>query len=121
METLTFAQPQNGYVAEDGTVTSWTEIPDGTYTVQAWNGQGTQVTEQQLVVSNGASATLRGFVFCIANAVSRTQTYKVQSLAFNEEGNIEVEAIHWPTDAQGNSELVDGWDTAANWIIEGEI
>ena len=121
METLTFDQPQNGYVAEDGTVTSWTEIPDGTYTVQAWNGQGAGVTEQQLVINNGRSATLRGFVFCIANAVSRTQTYKVQSLSFNEEGNIEVEAIHWPTDAQGNSDLVIGWDTAANWIIEGEI
>lgn len=121
METLTFDQPQNGYIAEDGTITSWPELADGTYTVQAWDGTGTAVVEQQIQVSNGSSADLRGFVFCVANAVSRTQTYKVQSLAFNEEGNIEVEAIHWPTDAQGNSELVDNWDTAASWNIEGAI
>ena len=121
METLTFDQPQNGYIAQDGTITSWPEIADGTYTVQAWNGTGTAVTEQQLTVVGGTASELHGFVFCVADNVSRTQTYKVQSLSFNEEGNIEVEAIHWPTDAAGNSELVSGWDTAANWIIEGEI
>ena len=121
METLTYEQPQNGYVAEDGTITSWPEIADGTYTVQAWNGTGQAVTEQQLVVKNGRSATLRGFVFCVADATALTQTYKVQSLAFNEEGNLEVEAIHWPTNANGRSDLVLGWDEPANWIIEGEI
>ena len=121
METLTFDQPQNGYVAQDGTITSWPELADGTYTIQAWNGQGTAVTEQQLVVSGGRASNFHGYVFCVGNAVSRTQTYKVQSLSFNEEGNIEVEAIHWPTDANGVSELVDGWDDAANWIIEGQI
>ena len=121
METLTFDQPQNGYIAQNGVITSWPEIADGTYTVQAWNGTGTAVTEQQLTVVGGTASELHGFVFCVADNVSRTQTYKVQSLSFNEEGNIDVEAIHWPTDAAGNSELVSGWDTAANWIIEGEI
>ena len=121
METLTYDQPQNGYVAQDGTITSWPEIADGTYTVLAWNGTGQAVVEQQLVVSNGKSATLQGFVFCISDAVSQTQTYKVQSLAFDEEGNIEVEAIHWPTNPNGRSDLVLGWDDPANWVIEGEI
>ena len=121
METLTYDQPQNGYVSEDGTITSWPEIADGTYTVQAWNGTGTAVTEQQLIVTNGKTPDLKGYVFCVADNVARTQTYKVQSLSFSEEGNIDVEAIHWPTDAAGNSELVTDWYVASNWIIEGEI
>ena len=121
METLTYDQPQNGYVAQDGTITSWPEIADGTYTVLAWNGTGQAVIEQQLVVNGGKSSTLQGYVFCVSDAVSQTQTYKVQSLAFNEEGNIEVEAIHWPTNPNGLSDLVLGWDDPANWIIEGEI
>ena len=120
METLTFDQPQNGYIAKTerlrvGQDSGWHLHSSGL------ERPGHPVTEQQLVVANGTSATLRGFVFCVANAVSRTQTYKVQSLAFNEEGNIEVEAIHWPTDAQGNSDLIDDWDTAASWNIEGAI
>ena len=57
METLTFDQPQNGYVSEDGTITCWPELADGTYTVQAWNGTGTAVTEQQLIVTNGKTST----------------------------------------------------------------
>ena len=121
METLTYDQPQNGYVAQDGTITSWPELADGTYTVQAWNGTGQAVTEEQLIVSSGKASNLQGYVFCVADNVSRTQTYKVQSLSFNEEGNIEVEAIHWPTDANGFSDLVDGWYDTANWIIEGQI
>ena len=60
-------------------------------------------------------------MFCVADNLFYTQTYKVQSLSFNEEGNIDVEAIHWPTDAQGNSDLVVDWDEASNWVIEGQI
>ena len=67
-------------------------------------------------MSGGKSATLHGHVFCVANQTSRTQTYKVQSLSFNEEGNIDVEAIHWPTDAAGKSDLVSDWDVASNWL-----
>jgi hypothetical protein len=45
----------------------------------------------------------------------------VQSLAFDEEGNLEVEAIHWPTDEVGVSNISDGWNVDGNWIIEGAI
>ena len=38
-------------------------------------------------------------------------------LSFDEDGNIEVEAIYFPTDAAGNSDLVANWDV--NWVIEG--
>lgn len=119
METLVYDQPRNGYIAEDGTITSWPELADGSYVVVSWNG--TAYTETQINVSAGKSNNARGSVFCVADNVFYTQTYKVQSLSFNEEGNIEVEAIHWPTNEQGYSQLAADWDDASNWVIEGEI
>ena len=34
---------------------------------------------------------------------------------------MQVEAIHWPTNGLGVSDLIDGWDVDANWNIEGEL
>ena len=90
-------QPQNGYISEEGTVTSWPELADGTFQALVWDGVGQTVQEVTLKIANGKSTTNRGSVFCRADAVTQTQTYKVQSLAFDEDGNIDVEAIHWPT------------------------
>jgi len=120
LETLAYNQPQNGYISREGTVTSWPELADGTYQVIVWNGVGQAVTEETLTITQGKSTKFRGSVFCVANAVTQTQTYKVQSLAFDEDGNLEVEAIHWPTDADGNS-LIRVNFADANFDIEGEV
>ncbi len=45
------------------------------------------------------------------------QSYKTMVLGFDEEGNIDVEAIYFPTDEAGNSELAADWNV--DWIIEG--
>ena len=42
---------------------------------------------------------------------------KVQSIAFNEEGNVDVEAIYWPLEENGTSRLVAAFDDA-NFLIE---
>ena len=121
METLNYDQPTNGYVAFDGTITSWPEIADGTYDVLTWDGTTSRVVETTMVVSSGKSSNLFGSIFCLADRVQQTQVYKVQTLSFNEEGNIEVEAIHWPTNQVGVSNISDGWNVDGNWVIEGEI
>lgn len=121
METLTYDQPTNGYIARDGTVTSWPELADGTYDVLSWDGTGAAVVETRITVSSGRATGVRGAVFCLADRVQETQVYKVQSLSFNEEGNIEVEAIHWPVNEVGVSNIADGWNVDGNWVIEGEI
>jgi hypothetical protein len=121
METLTYDSPTNGYIAEDGTVTSWPELADGIYQAQVWNGTTRAIQEITLSISGGRSQNWTGGVFCLAERVMETQTYKVQSLAFDEEGNLEVEAIHWPTDEVGVSNISDGWNVDGNWIIEGAI
>ena len=102
-------------------ITSWPELADGTYNVMTWDGTTSSIQESVMTVANGRTSSLAGAVFCVADQVMDTQTYKVQSLAFDEEGNLEVEAIHWPTDQVGVSVISDGWNVDGNWVIEGEV
>ena len=121
METLTYEQPTNGYIARDGTVTSWPELADGNYNIVTWDGTNSQVVEANINISGGKADGSFGAVFCVANSIQSTETYKVQSLSFDEDGNLDVEAIHWPTNAVGVSNITDGWNVDGNWVIEGEI
>jgi hypothetical protein len=120
METVTYQQPQNGAISDSGVVTAWPPLSDGTYDVLLWDGTGQSIQEVSMTISSGRT-TYKNAVFCIRNVTANTQTYKTQSLSYNEEGNIEVEATIYPTDADGRSLIVDGWDVAANWNIEGQL
>ena len=121
METVTYNQPANGAVSDTGEVTSWPPLANGSYPVLLWDGSSSSLQEVTLTISNGKSSNYLNSVFCIRGAVSNTQSYKTMMLSFDEDGNIEVEAIYFPTDAAGNSDLVAGWDNSVNWDIEGEI
>ena len=118
METISYNQPQNGAIADDGTVTSWPEIADGTYDVLLWNGNNNQIQEIQLTITNGKCAS-RSAVFCLKNSISNVQTYKTQSLSFDDDGNIDVVATYYPTVDSGYSQMVDEFDDS-NFVIEGK-
>lgn len=120
METVTYEQPQNGAISDKGVVTAWPPLSDGTYDVLLWDGTGRQIREVNMVVSSGTT-TYRNAVFCLRNSISNTQTYKTQTLSYDEEGNLEVTATIYPTNSSGVSLIVDGWDTASNWVIEGQL
>ena len=117
METISYNQPQNGAIADDGTVTSWPEITDGTYDVLLWNGEGNVIQEMSLTITNG-KCTERSAVFCLKNSISNVQSYKTQSLSFDEDGNIEVVATYYPTADSGYSQMVAEFDDS-NFVIEG--
>jgi len=121
METITYNQPANGAIADDGEVTSWPPLADGPYAVLLWNGSSTNLQEVNLTISNGRALGYSGSVFCVRGSASNEQSYKTMMLSFDEEGNIEVEAIYFPTDATGNSEAAKGFDDSVNWSIEGEL
>ena len=120
LETVTYNQPANGAIADDGTVTSWPELPDGDYDVLLWDGTTTDLQRVTMRVFDGKTNHPNS-VFCLRNSISDAQTYKTQALSFDEEGNIEVEATYFPTNSDGVSLLTDGWDVASNWVIEGEL
>ena len=120
METITYEQPANGAVSDTGEVTSWPPLNDGTYPVLLWDGKSSALQEVSLTISNGKSSRYASSVFCVRGTVGNVQSYKAMMLGFDEDGNLDVEAIYFPTDPQGNSELVAGWDSALNWVIEGD-
>lgn len=120
LETVTYNQPANGAIADDGTVTSWPELADGDYDVLLWDGKTESLQQLTLRIFNG-KADHPNSVFCLRSSVSDAQSYKAQSLSFDEEGNVEIEATYFPTNSDGVSLLTDGWDVASNWVIEGEL
>ena len=119
METINYNQPQNGAIASNGEVTAWPPIADGTYNVLLWDGKTQVIQETNITIADGQSSPTSS-VFCLKDAISSTQTYKTQSLSFDEEGNIDVVATYFPTDAASNSLMVTGFDDS-NFAIEGKL
>ena len=93
METVAYANPRNGAILADGTITASEALADGTYDVLLWDGVG-QIQEVQLQVLGGKAVGQSSAVFTLADVFGTETTYKVQSMAFNEAGNIEVTALH---------------------------
>jgi hypothetical protein len=120
LETVTYNQPANGAIADDGTVTSWPELADGTYTCLLWDGTSSDVEQVELRIEGGKS-TYSNAVFCVKNSTTDAQTYKTQSISYDQDGNIEVEATYFPTDSTGTSLLTQGWNESNNWVIEGTL
>ena len=121
METLTYDQPANGAISDTGAVTSWPPLPDGSYPALLWNGKTDRLQEIDLRISGGSAGGYENSVFCLRNTASDTQTYKTMMLSFDEDGNLDVEAIYFPTNSEGVSEAGFGFDDPINWVIEGEI
>ena len=118
LETVNFEQPQNGAITSTGEVTAWPPLRDGTYPVLLWDGR--TLRETTITVEEGKAAPA-GSVFCLRDTTATTQTYKTQSLSFDEDGNIQVQATFFPTNEAGISLIAEGFDDPANWFIEGEI
>ena len=119
LETFSYDQPSNGAIDAAGNITSWPGLPDGTYPVLYWDGTTQTITEQTMVIANGKTAPGPA-VFSIKTVSNDAQTYRTQSLSFDDDGNIEVEASYFPTGEDYVSELVRDWEDASKWVIEGD-
>jgi len=120
METVAYAKPRNGAILADGTILASDPLSDGTYSVMLWDGVG-GIQETTITITGGTAVSQPQAVFTIAELAAKEQTYKVQSMAFNDEGNIDVTALHWPTNTSGYSTISTGWDVSGNWVIEGAV
>ena len=66
-----------------------------------WDGKSSQLQETTLTIAGGKSTANASSVFCVRNGISDTQSYKTMMLSFDEDGNMDVEAIFFPTDENG--------------------
>lgn len=121
LETVIYNQPNNGAIDVNGVITSTEVINDGTYEVLLWDGKTNAIQETTLSISGQKAADHTSAVFCIKEVSSEIRAYKAQSIGYDEDGNVQVEASYFPLDGNDVSLLVDGWDVASNWIIEGAI
>ena len=112
----------NGVILDDGTLVTTRQdlLPVGTHAAITWDGSEGPVTQQNIVVATGGKATPTGVIFVKKNVSSQVRTYKIESIAIGEQGVIDIEAVHHPTDSSGISEIGKNWttySTNSNWVI----
>ena len=115
IETVSYEQPQNGAISNTGEVTSWAPIADGSYTALIWDGN--TLSSQSLSIVNGKAPAFKNSVFSIETTSSKAETYKVSSVSFDEDGNVDVEALYWPTNDDGISLMTLDWDDDSEWEV----
>jgi hypothetical protein len=118
-ETVSYVSPRNGAILGDGTIISNPPLGDGTYDVLLQGGGATQ--ETQITVVNGRAVNQANAMFTVAELAATEKTYKVLTMGFKDNGDIEVTALYWPTDNSRRSLVSAGWDVDTNWVIEGAI
>ena len=118
METLTYDQPRNGYIAEDGTVTSWPELADGSHLVVTWDGS---YIERQIKIANGKSNKARGSSSAWRTTSSNSDLQGADLCRSTRTATSMSKPSTGPTDAQGNQTWWSIGTIQANWVIEGEI
>lgn len=121
LETVAYLQPNNGAIDSNGKITSVEPLANGTYDVMLWDGTTSSIIETRLPVVNQSTTAYTSAVFCIKQSAQETRAYKTQSIGFDEDGNIEVNAVYFPLDDKNYSLIADGWDVEENWIIEGRV
>ena len=117
IETVRYEQPQNGAISNTGEVTSWAPIADGSHTALIWDGN--TMSTQTLTIVDGKASGFSNSVFSIQTSSSKAETYKVSSVSFDEDGNVDVEALYWPTNDSGISLMTVDWDNDGEWDIDG--
>ncbi len=115
IETVYYEQPQNGAISNTGEVTSWAPISNGSYTALIWDGN--TLSTQTLDITDGKAPAFANSVFSIETTNSKADTYKVSSVSFDEDGNVDVEALYWPTNDSGISLMTLDWNNAGEWEI----
>ena len=56
-------------------------------------------------------------VFMVTTSEVISQGYKVQAIGFDEDGNLDVEAVYWPLESDGTSSLTKDF-ADSNFTIE---
>jgi len=100
-EASPYSSARNGTIGADGTITSVSEITNGTYQIVYYKADLGDVTEGSMTVSEGkvTQSDLWNSVFTIKEIVSSENVYMVEQLTINEEGVVEIVASDFPCDA----------------------
>jgi hypothetical protein len=120
VEMSPYNPSNNGIVQPDGTVISVQPLTDGSYSVNAWERETTEVRTATLTVTNGIATNLRNSVFSIINSNVTEQIYQVDALDVNTDGIVTIKATNFPVDASGATVIGADIVSENTFIIVGD-
>jgi hypothetical protein len=94
----------NGVVNSEGTVVSTTDLANGDHQILYWVPGTTEVQAATLTTVGGVAqqATLRGIVFTLANTVTTSRVYKIETISYSQDGFVEVAGSYQPLTDTGS-------------------
>lgn len=107
------ARYDNGVITKDGDVISKDTIT-GNKEIYWWE-PGTVGVKEATVNFDGkpklpTTVSTRGVLFTLKSSITTNRVYKLETIAYAEDGLIEVSGSHAPLTATGSLAILDGWD-----------
>ena len=120
VEMSPYNPSNNGVVQQDGTVVSVLPLADGTYTVNAWERESTEVVRASLTIAGGIATNLRNSVFSVVSSNVTKQVYQVDALDIDQDGIVTVKATNFPVDTSNRSLIALDVLSSSAFSIAGE-
>lgn len=120
VEMSPYSPSNNGVVQPDGTVISVQPLANGSYNVNAWERETTEVRSATLTIAGGIATNLRNSVFSVINSNVSEQIYQVDALDVNEDGIVTIRATNFAVDGNGNSAIGGDIVSDSAFTIIGE-
>jgi hypothetical protein len=120
-ESSPYQSANNGTINADGTITSATEVKDGSYSIVFYQSLDDKVTEATMTVSGGKvlETALHDSLFTISDSTVSSNTYMVEQLTLGEDGMVDVMATEFPTTSTYNSKMAADVLNTSAYTTEG--
>ena len=100
-----YSAANNGVITDAGTLVSISTIANGTYDAMVYNPATSQVLERKITISGNrvTDSKLYNTLFTLLSETVSKSVYQVEQLTLDEDGLVNVAAVHVPTNASGGS------------------
>ena len=108
-ESSPYSGANTGTVNSTGVVTSVSDLPDGTYTVDYYKSSGgDDVQTSPMTVSGGRVQNVEFYdvIFSVKNTTVSQNVYVIEQLTFSQEGTVDIVASEHPCDDDRRSLMV---------------
>jgi len=110
---------RNGVITDDGQVVSRDDIT-GVHDIYYWKPGTTveKVKEANNINFTTGEGLITGVLFAIKDSVTTNRVYKVETIAYADDGLVEISASHTPLTDSGSLAILDGWQGVTNHFME---
>jgi hypothetical protein len=118
-EATTYSATNNGGITDAGTLRSISTIANGNYDALIYNPTTGAVTEQRITIRSNtvADTALYGCLFTLLSLETGVSVYQIEQLTLDEDGLVNVAAVHVPTNASGGSIVAEDVMTESRFRV----